>query len=99
MAFALDPEETETGVLHDLVDFRHKDVLEVGCGDGRLTQRYAHHASTVLAFDPKAEEVARAYAQLPEMLRGRVAFQVGDITTMELPIAAYDVALLAWSIC
>ena len=37
----LDPEGVETRVLHDLVDFRGKDVLEIGCGDGRMTWRYA----------------------------------------------------------
>lgn len=37
MAALLDPEEAETRVIHDLIDFVGKDVLDVGCGDGRMT--------------------------------------------------------------
>ncbi len=52
MTFALDPEETESRVLHSLVDFDGKDVLEVGCGNGRLTWRFADRAASVMALDP-----------------------------------------------
>ena len=41
MSVLLDPEETETRVLHELIDFTGKDVLEIGCGDGRMTWRFA----------------------------------------------------------
>ena len=44
-------------------EFRIKDesfeVLELGCGDGRLTVGVAADAATVLAFDPDAEAVDR----------------------------------------
>ena len=99
MAFALDPAEMETRAIHDLVDFTGKDVLEVGCGDGRLTWRYAATAASVLAFDPVVDRIDRARANIPGDLRDHVTFRAGDITTLELPEFAFDVALLAWSIC
>ncbi len=37
MSSSIDPEDTEITVIHELVDFSGADVLEVGCGDGRLT--------------------------------------------------------------
>ena len=37
MAARFDPEQVETRVIHDLVDFDGKDVLEIGCGDGWVT--------------------------------------------------------------
>jgi ubiquinone/menaquinone biosynthesis C-methylase UbiE len=98
MAWALDPEEYEKRVLHELVGFVDKDVLEVGCGDGRLTWRYAAPAATVLACDPKEDAIALARTHLPASWRGRVTFRAADITTMELPEAAFDIAIFARSI-
>jgi len=49
----LDPEGHETAALDQLLpDLRGRRVLEVGCGEGRLTCRYADRAGSVLAIDP-----------------------------------------------
>ena len=40
-----DPENNETRALLNLVDFSGADVLEIGCGDGRLTYRYAEEVA------------------------------------------------------
>jgi tRNA G46 methylase TrmB len=37
MTVRVDPENNETRALLDLVNFTNKRVLEIGCGDGRLT--------------------------------------------------------------
>lgn len=94
---ALDPEEAETRALHDLIDFAGKDVLEIGCGDGRLTRRFASGARSVLGVDPDVEGVAQASAQLPESCLN-ATFQVADITTVKLPADAFDLAVLSWSL-
>ena len=98
MTVIRDPEQTETRMIHELIDFTNRDVLEVGCGDGRLTERFAGHTRSVLALDPDATAIARARASLPERLRSRVSFQVADITSVELPPAAFDVVVLSWSL-
>ena len=98
MAVLRDPDGIETRVLHDLIDFAGLMVLEIGCGDGRLTWRYADQAASVLAIDPRAADIAAARAQTPDALRSRVAFAVADITSVDLPVAAFDVAILAWSL-
>ena len=94
-----DPEREETRVIHDLVDFAGADVLEVGCGDGRLTWRYASDARSVLAIDPDASAIDGARASLPDDLRHIVTFETADITNAPLPAAAFDVVVLAWSLC
>lgn len=48
----LDPEGTEKKVLHDLVDFKGKDVIEVGCGDGRMTLALCRRCGLCLCFRP-----------------------------------------------
>lgn len=98
MSYAVDPEGTETRVLHDLVDVRDKEVVEVGCGNGRLTWRYAAQARSVLALDPNEQRVAQAIASTPEALQEIVTFRVADIATAGLPAEAFDLALLSWSL-
>jgi ubiquinone/menaquinone biosynthesis C-methylase UbiE len=98
MGFVIDPDGAETRALHRLVDFRGKRVVEIGCGDGRLTWRYADLAAAVLALDPKPEEIDRAMARRPEALRARVTFRVADVTAEELPESSFEVGLFARSL-
>ena len=94
----LDPEGTEKKVLHDLVDFKGKDVIEVGCGDGRMTWLYADDAASVFAFDPDESSIATARDEMPERLNTIVEFRVADTMDIDLPDGIYDVGLLSWSI-
>jgi len=98
MAKRTDPEGTETRVINDLVDFRNKRVIEIGCGNGRLTWRYADVAKSVLGIDPGAESIDAANAARPDELVESVSFRVGDVTSADLPDGQYDVAVLAWSL-
>jgi ubiquinone/menaquinone biosynthesis C-methylase UbiE len=98
VSYSIDPEDIETGVIHDLVDFAGADVLEVGCGDGRLTWKYAPKAASVFGLDPEEEKIRRANRTTPKSLRSRVSFVVGDVTEYELPPDAYDVVILAHSL-
>ena len=98
MAVTLDPEGAETRVIHDLVDFRTRDVLEIGCGDGRLTRRFADQAASILAIDPKEAEIAVARGRTPDGLKSKVSFQVADIRTVALPESSFDAAVISWSL-
>ena len=60
MTPVLDPEGAHLAALRRLGDFRGQRVLELGCGDGRLTLGIANDAAHVCAFDPDAEAVDRA---------------------------------------
>jgi 2-polyprenyl-3-methyl-5-hydroxy-6-metoxy-1,4-benzoquinol methylase len=97
MAYAKDVGGTEAELLRGLADFDATRVLEVGCGDGRLTWLYADRAASVLGIDPEEEQIAAARADMPEGLAGRVRFEVGtaeDLSRTE----AFDVAFLSWSL-
>src|SRR5439155_15147140 len=76
MPRVLDPEGAHLAALRRLQDFTGARVVEVGCGDGRLTPGIAERAASVLAFDPDADAVARARAALPDALAGRVTYRV-----------------------
>ncbi|MEJ2709846.1 MAG: class I SAM-dependent methyltransferase [Anaerolineales bacterium] len=100
MTIRSDPENNETRALFDLVDFSGKHVLEIGCGDGRLTWRYAQAAAHVTGIDPFEGSIERANANRPEPLRDRVAFQHStfeDFAAAREP-QTFDLALLSWSL-
>ena len=93
-----DPEDTETKALHDYADLTNQRVLEIGCGDGRLTWRYADRAAYVVAIDPKAEDIEIAREDCPTELRAKIEFRVARLEELEIPIEKFDLALLSWSL-
>ena len=100
MTIRSDPEENEIRALFSLVDFSGKHVLEIGCGDGRLTRRYAEGAAHVTAIDPFEESIGRANANLPDTLRDKVAFHhlaFEDFAAARKP-EMFDVAIFSWSL-
>jgi 2-polyprenyl-3-methyl-5-hydroxy-6-metoxy-1,4-benzoquinol methylase len=73
-------------------------VLEVGCGDGRLTCRYAGRAGSVLATDPDAEAIATFNDRIPAALSERVERRTGTIMAVVPDDGPFDVVLFAWSL-
>ncbi len=99
MPIRLDPERNEPAALFEFAgSFTGQRVLEIGCGDGRLTWLYAERVAHVLGIDPDADDVALAIQNCPPHLRGRVEFWVGTIQEFDLPAEKFDLALLAWSL-
>ena len=98
MPIRLDPEDSETRALREFVDFSAMRVLEIGCGNGRLTWRYADRAAHVIAIDPDAGDIAAAIADCTEALRDRVEFRVSRLEEFNPSGESFDIALLAWSL-
>jgi 2-polyprenyl-3-methyl-5-hydroxy-6-metoxy-1,4-benzoquinol methylase len=98
MSRDLDPEGAHLAALRRLGSFREQRVLEVGCGDGRLTVPIAAEASFVFAFDPDAEAIARARSSLPADLADRVSYRVASGDQIEIEPAAFDLVLFSWSL-
>lgn len=98
MTAVLDPEGEHLAALHRLGDFRGRRVLEMGCGDGRLTPGIASHAASVVAFDPDADAVACARRSLPAELAQRVVFRVASAREIDLERHAFDLVVFSWSL-
>jgi 16S rRNA A1518/A1519 N6-dimethyltransferase RsmA/KsgA/DIM1 with predicted DNA glycosylase/AP lyase activity len=96
MPIELDPEEHEiTALVGLLPNLRRARVVEVGCGDGRLTRRYAARARSVFAFDPDEAAIAALRADPPP---GAVDLCVAAVDRVEIPKSSADVVLLSWSL-
>jgi ubiquinone/menaquinone biosynthesis C-methylase UbiE len=98
VAWSVDPEGAETEALARLAPVDGLRLLELGCGDGRLTFRYAAAAGSVLAVDPDAERIELARATLPADLAGWVSFAVAGAAEVDAPRASFDLALFSWSL-
>jgi ubiquinone/menaquinone biosynthesis C-methylase UbiE len=94
----LDPEGVHLGSLRRLTDFAGASVIEVGCGDGRLTAGLVDEAASVFAFDPEGDDVAAAKARLAAEHAAKVTFRVGSAREIEIPRTQYDIVVFSWSL-
>jgi len=94
----LDPEGAHLAALRRIQDFTGARVIEVGCGDGRLTLGIAGRAAHVLAFDPDEAAVSRARAAVSDELRERVRYEVASAIEVEVAAASFDIAVFSWAL-
>jgi 2-polyprenyl-6-hydroxyphenyl methylase / 3-demethylubiquinone-9 3-methyltransferase len=98
MARIIDPEGREIRALARVARWRGARVLEVGCGDGRLTLRLARLGAKVFGVDPAASEIRSARQKLPKRYLNRIEYHVGTGTRLKQPSASFDVVLFSWSL-
>lgn len=98
MSSQRDPEGVEIRYLADIADLKDSRVLEVGCGDGRLTWRYAHTARSVVAVDPDGERVVTAIRNYPSHLPSTVTLAQASAQHLPFSHETFDRAILAWSL-
>lgn len=96
--FSVDRDGVETAMIHDLVDFSGMRVLEVGCGNGRLTWRYLSEASEVVAIDVNEKKIEAAVEACPVEFREKVTFQAVDINSFDTGDDGFDIAILSYSL-
>jgi ubiquinone/menaquinone biosynthesis C-methylase UbiE len=95
---AYPPDGMEIRLIEHFTSLKGRRVLEVGCGDGRLTFQYAQTAAQVLAFDPDRASIEEALDQQATLGVPNVAFRVGSIEHLPARGAPFDVALFSWSL-
>jgi ubiquinone/menaquinone biosynthesis C-methylase UbiE len=95
MASEVDPQGREPQVLLETADFNQARVLEVGCGDGRLTYHYGKVSALVVGLEPNPIRVASAAGALTSPLRPHVSFMRASAMALPVRAGAFDIALFA----
>jgi len=98
MSLERDPHGNETRFLHQIGGLSGARVLEVGCGEGRLTWRYAYGTRSTVAIDPNLERLSVARNACPPEWRERLHFVRADAEHLPMRHARFDRAILAWSL-
>jgi ubiquinone/menaquinone biosynthesis C-methylase UbiE len=93
-----DPEQNETRHLRKFADFAGKRVLEIGCGEGRLTWRYAAASLLTVGIDPDRNAVRLARIDRPSDLANKVHFINSQAEHIPFHKEKFDIAILAWSL-
>lgn len=95
----IDPEGVEIGKVKRHVSFDGKEVLEIGCGEGRLTCQYAALTKHVIAVDPNRSAIADAKKKTPKVIEDKVTFRVMRGEKLSFPSRSFDVVFFGWSLC
>lgn len=97
MTLLRDPKRNESRYLHAFADFGQKRVLEVGCGEGRMTWQYARATQTTIGIDPDREALRVASMDTPRAVQDQVHFACATSEYLPFSKETFDIAVLAWS--
>jgi ubiquinone/menaquinone biosynthesis C-methylase UbiE len=98
MTFQKDPERNEAKYLHKYTDFAGQRVLEIGCGEGRMTWRYAKGTGMTIGIDIDINALRVARLDRPFDLENKVSFSAIDSQYLPFAKETFDIAVLAWSL-
>jgi ubiquinone/menaquinone biosynthesis C-methylase UbiE len=98
MSIQQDTDQQESKLIHQFADFSNKRILEVGCGDGRLTWQYAKAARSIVGIDVDLDSLRLARADTPSDLQDRTHFLCAESEHIPFAKEKFDLAVLAWSL-
>lgn len=90
-----DPTDEYIRTITAHCDLTGKDVLEVGCGSGRITRDLARHAHRVVAVDPDEGALAKARSAVPAP---NVRFLPMPDGILDFPPASFDIVIYTLSL-
>lgn len=94
----VDPEGNEIAALDRAVALRGKRIIEIGCGDGRLTRALAERALEVVAINPSPRDIGAARQSTPKHLKRRMRFLVATAEDLPFRDGEFAVAVFSWSL-
>lgn len=92
----VDPERRETRLLRRHVPFAGVRVLDIGCGDGRLSNRIGGWIESIVGVDMAGVDIRRACDR--KRLDGLARFAVADASRLPFQDRSFDLALFSWSL-
>jgi len=98
MSIQKDPEHKETKYLHSFANLSEQRVLEVGCGEGRMTWQYAKTTHRTIGIDSDRDALRIASVDRPHALESKVHFSCAASEYLPFSNETFDIAILAWSL-
>jgi ubiquinone/menaquinone biosynthesis C-methylase UbiE len=93
-----DPEGLELANLRQHAYLSGATVLEIGCGDGRLTWQYAEFAGSVVGVDPDLESLRAANQGRSQPPNSSLSLVHAMAEHLPFTNETFDLAILAWSL-
>ena len=93
-----DPERTVITTLLRRTPLRGARVIDIGCGEGRLTRQMAGVARFVYAVDPDPAVLARAIRLTAPRLRKQIRYRPGTAERPGVADRRFDVAVFSGSL-
>jgi len=90
-----DPGNSYIATILSHCDLTGLDVLEIGCGKGRITRDLAKHAKRVVATDPDSAVLATAQTMVA---KGNVSFLQEPGGVPDLPSGSFDLVIYTLSL-
>ena len=98
MTLQKDSERNESKYLHAFAEFKNQRVLEVGCGEGRMTWQYAKETQATIGIDPDPDALRIASVDRQSELEPKVRFACAASEYLPFAKETFDIAVLAWSL-
>ncbi|MBT8362806.1 MAG: class I SAM-dependent methyltransferase [Deltaproteobacteria bacterium] len=89
----IDKEELTLVKILALANLENRKVLEIGCGDGRITKGLLANSGSLIAIDPDSAAISTAKERIPE-----VDFRVGSGESLGFLNDCFDVVLFTLSL-
>ncbi|MBU4032395.1 MAG: class I SAM-dependent methyltransferase [Candidatus Thermoplasmatota archaeon] len=83
----------ESKKIQEYAKLAGKDVLEVGCGNGRVSVMIAPFVKSLIAIDPDEEQLNIARSKIPH-----VDFRHGSGEALEFPAESFDIVTFTFSL-
>jgi len=98
MTLQRDPERSEINYLRKYAELSGGCILEVGCGEGRLTWQYAKWTDSTIAVDLDHDSLRVAKVDRPYDLENIVRLACANSHDLPFSKEKFDIAILAWSL-
>ncbi len=93
-----DPEDIERRFLQPYIPQFGGRVLDIGCGDGRLTWLTARSAGLAVGMDIDMEELRNANSRHPDAFSAKVGFAAAVGEAMPFVNDVFNLAIFSWSL-
>ena len=80
-------------MIEQFVALQDQKILEIGCGDGRISKLLAHNSRKYIAIDPDEQSIEKAKSQIPH-----VDFRIGSGEALEFEDGSFPLILFTLSL-